>query len=89
MPEGTQWAQEQLERLEHKRAILKALQDTLTQWEREVDWAKVPPEKQAALMALAEESVETLRSLIARLTEEIRSGLADADERVAAGDTND
>ena len=71
------WVRDKLEEIERKRAVLAALRDSLETWEREIDWEELPPEKQAALMALAEESVSTLQEMIARLKDDIQTGLAD------------
>jgi hypothetical protein len=71
------WVREKLEEIERKRAVLAALRESLETWERDVDWEGLPPSKQAALMALAEESVATLQSMIARLREDINTGLGD------------
>ena len=65
--EVQRWIDEKLAAIDEKRRILKTLQDNLEQWEQEIDWSQVPPEKQAALIALAEESVTTLQALIGRL----------------------
>ena len=69
------WVRDKLAEIERKRAVLAALRDSLETWEREIDWEELAPEKQAALMALAEESVSTLQTIIARLKDDITSGL--------------
>lgn len=71
-----QWVRDKLAEIERKREVLVALRDSLEAWERDIDWEELPPEKQAALMALAEESVSTLQTIIARLKDDIQAGLA-------------
>ena len=61
------WLGEKLGELERRRAMLGALRDSLAAWERDVDWAGLSPAKQQALLALAAESVATLKDLIAKL----------------------
>jgi hypothetical protein len=75
MPGDNEWVKEKLAEIEAKRKILKALENNLEAWEREIDWEEIPLEKQTALMALAEESVSTLQTLIDELKEKIRAGL--------------
>lgn len=65
------WLGQTMPELERKRAVLAALNDSLSVWEQNVDWEGLAPEKQAALLALAEESVRTLKSMIARLEAEL------------------
>jgi hypothetical protein len=84
MPRAADWAGEHLAEIDHKREILAALRETLESWERDVDWTDVPSEKQAALLALAEESVTTLQEMIARLVADIRARLDELGERGAA-----
>lgn len=74
MPVGEpqQWIEQKLQDIEQKREILNSLKDTLTKWEQDLDWEAIPTEKQAALMALADESVQTLTALIERLGNDIR-----------------
>lgn len=69
------WVARKLAEIEEKRSILRSLEETLEKWEADVDWEQLPPGKQAALMALAGESVETLATLIGRLGEQISAGL--------------
>jgi len=89
MPDRAQWVQEKLAEIEHKREVLRALEDSLAQWEREIDWSQVPPEKQAALMALAEQSVDTLKSMITKLGERIRAGLKEMAEQAPTDGDHD
>jgi hypothetical protein len=56
----------------HKREILDSLKETLAKWELELDWEALPAPKQAALLALADESVLTLTTMIERLGDDIR-----------------
>jgi hypothetical protein len=44
-----------------------------------VDWEAVPPEKKAALMDLAQESVGALAVLIENLGSQIQEGMAELD----------
>jgi len=71
------WIEDKLKEIEQKREILSSLKDTLAKWEADIDWEAIPVPKQAALMALADESVETLTQMIDRLGADIRSGLAE------------
>lgn len=71
MPHDHEWVRDKLAAIEEKREILRSLEDTLSKWESDIDWESLPPEKQAALMALAEESVSTLTTMIERLGSEI------------------
>ncbi|GEM_PF-2222915 len=71
MERDQEWVRRKLADIEEKREILRSLEDTLAKWEAEVDWDELPPEKQAALIALAEESVGTLTVMIERLGRQI------------------
>jgi hypothetical protein len=71
-----QWVEKKLKEIEYKREILNSLKATLAKWEEDVEWESLPAPKQAALMALADESVETLTTMIERLGTDIRQGLA-------------
>jgi len=64
------WLGEKLSELQRKCAVLDALRQSLADWERDVDWSALPPAKQRALLALAEESVSMLKSMIAKLEAE-------------------
>lgn len=77
MAQEQEWLEQKLAEIEEKRATLKMLEETLSKWETEVDWEAVPPEKQAALMELAEESVGTLAVLIENLGTQIQEGMAE------------
>lgn len=77
MEDQRQWVEEKLKEIEHKREILNSLKETLAKWEQDVEWEALPAPKQAALMALADESVGTLTAMIERLGTDIRQGLAD------------
>jgi hypothetical protein len=81
MPYDKQWVRGKLEEIEHKRAILKQLEECLTKWEEDIDWGGLSPAKQAALMAMAEQSTDTLEHMIKQLSTQIKSGLRElADE---------
>ena len=69
-PDARAWLGEKLGELERKRVVLGTLRDSLAAWERDVDWAGLSPAKQQALLALARESVATLKDMIAKLEEE-------------------
>jgi len=72
-----QWIEDKLREIEQKREILNSLKETLAKWEADIDWEAIPVPKQAALMALADESVETLTVMIERLGTDIREGLTE------------
>lgn len=71
MQRDHEWVRHKLAQIEEKRDILRSLEETLSKWQADVDWADLSPEKQAALMALAEESVGTLTAMIEQLGREI------------------
>lgn len=77
MAQNHEWVKRKLAEIEDKRSILRSLEETLTKWESDIDWEQLPAEKQAALMALAGESVETLTAMIDQLGGQIRDGLAE------------
>jgi hypothetical protein len=79
MAQEQEWLEQKLAEIEEKRATLKLLEETLSKWETEVDWEAVPPEKKAALMDLAEESVGALAVLIENLGSQIQEGMAELD----------
>lgn len=83
-----QWVREKLAEIERKREVLAALRESLENWERDIDWEELPPSKQAALMALAEESVSTLQAMIARLKDDISTGLAGLARDAGGRDSN-
>ena len=76
MDDQRQWIEEKLKEIEYKREVLNSLKETLAKWEQDVEWDNLPAPKQAALMALADESVETLTTMIERLGSDIRQRLA-------------
>lgn len=61
------WLQQQAAILQRKQAMLDMLRESLSEWEREVDWNELSAEQRARLTRLAEESASTLRSMIERL----------------------
>jgi len=75
MKRDQEWVKGKLAEIEEKRAMLHALEETLGKWESELDWEQIPPEKQAALLALAGESVETLNVMIKNLGQQIQDRL--------------
>lgn len=77
MSDQGQWIEQKLREIEQKREILNSLRETLAKWEEDIDWEAIPVPKQAALMALADESVETLTLMIDRLGADIRRGLTE------------
>ncbi len=79
MAQEQEWLEQKLAEIEEKRATLKLLEETLSKWETEVDWEAVPPEKKAALMDLAQESVGALAVLIENLGSQIQEGMAELD----------
>jgi len=79
MAQEQEWLEQKLVEIEEKRATLKLLEETLSKWEIEVDWEAVPPEKKAALMDLAQESVGALAVLIENLGSQIQEGMAELD----------
>ena len=70
-----EWVSTKLDEIERKREVLKALEEALGKWEEEVDFGELSPAKQAALIALAEQSVDTLEEMISKLGDDIKSGL--------------
>ncbi|MBN2083296.1 hypothetical protein JW859_13950 [bacterium] len=89
MSDKRQWVQDKLKEIEHKRDILRSLQEMLAKWEQDVDWGALPADKQAALVALADESVATLASMIENLGDKIRADLAELAGRNGEPDTNE
>jgi hypothetical protein len=89
MSEKHQWVQDKLKEIEHKREILRSLKDTLAKWEQEVDWESLSPAKQAALVALADESVTTLAAMIENLGDKIRADLEELAGRNGELSTNE
>jgi DNA repair exonuclease SbcCD ATPase subunit len=79
MAQEQEWLEQKLAEIEEKRATLKLLEETLSKWETEVDWEAAPPEKKAALMDLAQESVGALAVLIENLGSQIQEGMAELD----------
>lgn len=75
MGEQQQWIEQKLEEIEHKRDVLNSLKDMLIRWDQDLDWEAIPAPKQAALMALADESVLTLTTMIEQLGNDIRGAL--------------
>jgi hypothetical protein len=75
MPADRKWVEAKLKEIEHKREILHALLDCLKKWEEDVDWENLPASKQAALLALARESTETLQHLIKQMRQDIQAGV--------------
>ena len=84
MPASEEWVQQQLDQIARKRAVLSALKDSLDAWERDVDWGELPQAKREALLNLARESAETLRTLIGRVNSQIATGLRDLSESMDA-----
>ena len=76
-----EWVAQKMEELKRKRAILAQLEDSLRAWEQRVDLTALPPEKQTALAALAAQSADTLRALIARLGQDITQRHRELDRR--------
>ena len=89
MVHDQQWVRDKLAEIEEKRKLLKALEETLEKWEAEVDWEQIPPEKQAALLALAGESVETLNVMIKNLGGQIEDKLKELTGDNGEPDPND
>ncbi len=77
MPADREWVEQKLKEIEHKREILRALLDCLRKWEDDVDWDSLPASKQAALMALAHESTDTLQHMIGRLRDDIQERMTE------------
>jgi len=89
MSDRNEWVQDKLKEIEHKREILQSLKDTLAKWEQDVDWEALPAAKQAALVALADESVTTLAAMIENLGDKIRADLEKLHGRNGEPNTND
>ena len=69
--------EERLQRIERKREMLALLRDSLSDWERELSAPDIPDSKRESIQRLADSSIETLESLISRLNDEVREGLAE------------
>ncbi|MEZ5337209.1 MAG: hypothetical protein R3F46_03005 [bacterium] len=71
------WVEERLQRIERKREMLALLRDSLSDWERELSAPDIPEAKRESIQRLADSSIDTLESLISRLNDEVREGLAE------------
>jgi uncharacterized membrane protein len=71
------WVEERLKKIEQKREILKSLEEALAKWESDVDWENISAARRAALDLLASESVDTLNTMIANLSKQIKSEITE------------